>query len=120
MHLRIIKLSTDQRDGASEPDAPLLGQISFHNNLQDDLLAVDEHGEVLRPPGGIVSRQIDIDTLPDIQLESQDLFDMIEWNKAADTYLLSSTSLTGIDPKDLLNLGFHCNAARLANGQESS
>lgn len=89
----------------------------MNNDLQDDLLAVDEHGEVLRPPGGIVSHQIDLDMLPDIQIETQDLFDMAEWNKAADTYLLSSSSLSGINPKDLLNLEFHRNAARLANGQ---
>jgi hypothetical protein len=100
------------------PSAPLLAENVVPNGgLQDDLLAVDEHGEVLAPPGGIVSHQIDFDALPDTLPEIFSFFDMNDWNKAADTYLLSSTSLGGVNPKDLLSLEFHRNAARIANGQ---
>lgn len=92
-------------------------QIEADDDLLDDLLAINEHGEALEPPGGICSQQIDFDALSNVQTESSfDTLNMSEWNRAADTYLLSSTSLGGVNAKDVLSLAFHRNAARLATG----
>lgn len=100
----------------TSPPLPIILNADDEDN-EDGQEAIDGLGQVDSQLGGIISHQVDVEFLPEMVPDDyQTGIDLIEWNKAADSYIMSQTLLNDVGANNLLSLRFHREAARLASG----